>query len=196
MSDAAGSLARLQAASELLEELCIELRWVAVFDSALSCEKAEEHIRKTRELHAALLGKGADILGALASLSKQTGWRMGDLLADCLRYPEVIPYVREVDGLRRHLRCRHCWAKERPIDAKLFWLCDDCLEQIIAALKAARPIPGIFIFRTYNPEMRCSHANDNTVLASEIDYDQRPGVCEHCLRDEIARRHENEVSHQ
>jgi hypothetical protein len=35
-----------------------------------------------RLLHAALLGKGADLLGALTSLSKETGWRMGDLLAD------------------------------------------------------------------------------------------------------------------
>jgi hypothetical protein len=196
MSDGSSSPARQRVAPELLEELCIELRWVAVFDYALSCEKAKEHIRKTRELHAALLGKGADILGALASLSKETGWRMGDLLADCLRYPEVVPYVREADGLRRHLRCRRCGTKERPIDAKLFWFCDDCLEELIEALRAARQIAGVFMFRTYSSGMRCSHANDDTVLVSEIDFDQTPGVCELCLRDELARRHESQFSHQ
>jgi hypothetical protein len=196
VSEPTNSLIRTPVVPELLEDLCIELRWVAVFDGALAGEKARVHIRKTQKLHADLIATGLDICQALASLSKETGWRMGDLLADCLRYPEVTPYVRESDGLRRLLRCRRCGSKERPVDAKLFWVCNSCLEELIAALGETRPVAGAFVFRTYTPEMRCSHANDDTMLVAEIDCDQAPGVCEHCLRNELDRRRQNENLHE
>lgn len=177
---------------ELLDDLCRELRHVAVNESDLpSGERVIPHIREVCAVHAELHARRIDVRPRLERLSEETRWQIPLLLADCLAYPKQSPYVREPDGLRRHLRCHLCTKTERPPDAKLFWFCEACMRRVLEAVRQRVPIPGIILFRTYNQECRCSHADADTVLAGEGQYyvDEVYGVCEQCIQDEIERRH-------
>jgi hypothetical protein len=113
---------------------------------------------------------------------------MEDLLEDCLAYPKKQPYVKELDGIRRTLRCHLCRKAERPSDAKLFCFCESCMNHIALALKQRVACDGIVIFRSYTPNSRCSHANDETPLAAEWYSEQIFGVCEKCVLEEMERR--------
>ena len=177
---------------ELLEDLCRELRHVAVSESDLpQGAGVVAHVREVCTVHAELASRHVDVQPRLERLSAETDWQIPALLADCLAYPRQLPYVREPDGIRRYLRCQVCAKAERPPDAKLFWLCEACMRRVLDAVRQHTPIPGIILFRTYNPECRCSHANADTVLAGEGPYyvDELSGVCERCIQDEIERRH-------
>src|SRR5205085_1010601 len=90
----------------------------------------------------------------LAELSEQTRWLMPQLLEDCLRFPEVLPLVRDRDGIRRRLRCWLCRKAEWPIEANAFPYCDDCLTRIIASIDLREPISEMVLFRTYNTGCR------------------------------------------
>ena len=176
---------------ELLEDLCRELRYVAVNESDLpKAERVVAHIREICAVHAELASRSVDVRPRLDRLSEETRWQIPLLLADCLAYPQQLPYVRELDGIRRHLRCQLCARAERPEDAKLFWFCEACMLEVLEAVKQRIPIPGIVLFRTYNAECRCPHADQDTVLAGEGQYyiDELFGVCERCIHDEIERR--------
>jgi hypothetical protein len=109
-------------------------------------------------------------------------------LDDCLAYPQRLPFVREEDGIRRTLRCHLCQKAERPVGAKVFWFCEQCMQQVVEAVRQRSLVQGIVLFRTYNPECRCSHAGDDTVLAGDSYMDQLSGVCEVCIQEEIERR--------
>ena len=175
---------------ELLEDLCRELRYVAVNESDLpNGERVVAHIREVCAVHTELSERCVDFQSRLESLSEETRWQMPALLADCLAYPQQLPYVQEPDGIRRYLRCQLCSMAERPHHAKLFWFCEGCMRRLITAVKQRTPINGIILFRTYNSENRCVHADSDTVLASDYYNDTIAGVCETCIHDEIERRH-------
>ena len=175
--------------SDLLKELCLELRHVGVCDSGLpNGTRVMQHIREVCALHAELIKRKIDITTILTDLSKETSWKMGDLLEDCLAYPQKQPYVKDFDGIRRTLRCQLCRKAERPPDSKLFWFCESCLNLVVSALRQQMPCEGIVIFRCYTPAARCSHANADTALAAEWYQDQVYGVCEKCILEELLRR--------
>jgi len=176
---------------ELLEDLCLELRHVACGEGDWPLgERVVTHVREVRALHAELSTRGVDCLPRLARLSEETRWQIPTLLDDCLAYPERTPYVREPDGIRRFLRCQLCTKVERPPDAKLFWFCETCMRRVLDAVRECARIPGIILFRTYNAECRCPHADADTVLAGEGRFygDAVYGVCQRCIHDEIERR--------
>jgi hypothetical protein len=176
---------------ELLEDLCLELRHVACGEGDLpNGERIVVHVRELYAIHAELTSRRVDCRPRLERLSEETGWQIPALLDDCLGYPQRLPYVREPDGIRRYLRCRLCSKAERPPDAKLFWFCEACMRRVLDAVRQRAPIPDIVLFRTYNVECRCAHADADTVLAGEGQFyvDQVYGVCERCIHDEIERR--------
>ena len=180
---------RERSSEELLEGLVTGLRHVGDGDHELPRgELVTAHVRQVRAIHAELAGRGVDWRPQLEQLGAETRWQVDMLLEDCLAFPERIPYVRESDGIRRALRCRLCGKTERPADAKVFSFCDECLRRGIEAIRLRAPCPGIILFRTYNPESRCPHANEDTVLAGENYIEELSGVCEKCLRDELERR--------
>jgi hypothetical protein len=173
---------------ELLDDLCLELRHVACREGDLPHgERVLVHVREVRALQAEISKRRVDSRPRLEQLSEQTRWQIPTLLDDCLAYPQRIPYVREPDGIRRFLRCHLCAKAECPPDAKLFSFCETCMHRVLDAVKQCAPIPGVILFRTYNAECRCVHANVDTVLAGE-NYDEVYGVCEKCIHEEIQRR--------
>ena len=174
---------------ELLGDLCIELRHVACNDYGLPHgEGVIAHIREVCGIHVELASRRVDYRSRLERLSEETRWQMPTLLDDCLAFPERLPYVREADGIRRSLRCHLCSNAERPSDAKVFWFCDDCLRRVLDAVRQRTPSQGIVLFRTYSTECRCTHADADTVLATDHSGDVLFGVCERCIHDELQRR--------
>ncbi len=180
---------RKRSSEELLEGLVTELRHVGDGDYELPRgELVTAHVRQVGAIHAELARRGVDWQLQLEQLARETHWQVYLLLEDCLAFPKRIPYVREADGIRRALRCRLCGKAERPVDAKVFSFCDECLRRVIEAIRLRAPCSGIVLFRTYNPESRCPHANEDTVLAGENYIEELSGVCEKCLRGELERR--------
>ena len=175
--------------STLLEELCLELRHVGVNDYNLpDGDRVKQHIREVCLIHAELLRRTIDCDSKITVLSEETSWKMKSLLEDCLAYPAKQPYVRELDGIRRSLRCTRCGKAERPRDAKLFWFCESCMKLVALALKNRTECDPLLICRSYSPSNRCPHADADTPLAFDWPDEQYCGVCEICVRDEIARR--------
>ena len=145
-------------------------------------------MREVSAVHAELASRRVDVPARLERLSEETHWQIPALLADCLAYPQRLPYVRDPDGIRRYLRCQLCRTAERTPDAKLFWFCADCMRRVLDAVRQRMPISGIILFRTYNADCRCAHADADTVLATDHYSDVIYGVCERCIHDEIERR--------
>ena len=146
------------------------------------------HVREVAAIHQELRSRGVDFRWRLGLLTEETKCQVLPLLEDCVAYPQSLPDVREMDGIRRTLRCQLCQKAERPVDAKLFWYCEQCMHTLVEAVCQRSPVQGIVLFRTYNPECRCSHASDDTVLAADSYIDQLSGVCDTCIREEIERR--------
>jgi hypothetical protein len=183
---------RERSTESLLDALCVELRHVGVGDINLPSDKRiVGHIEQVCTIHKELLTRQVDSTSRLEELGKQTGWLMKALLDDCLAFPSKLPYVREHDGIRRTLRCGQCKRAERPPDAKLFWVCNDCLEASIESIRTRQPRPGLILFRTFNPECRCEHADSDTVLAADCYIEQLSGVCDMCVEIELKRRRAN-----
>jgi hypothetical protein len=132
---------------ELLEDLCRELRHVAVSESSLpKGERVVAHVREVCAVHIELSSRHVDCAPRLVRLSEETGWQIPQLLADCLAYPTQLPFVREPDGIRQYLRCRLCSKAERPPDAQMFWFCEACMRRVLDAVRQRKPIPGIVYF--------------------------------------------------
>jgi ribosomal protein L37AE/L43A len=119
----------------LVEDLCLALRDVGVSDYDLpEGEQAVSAVLRVQQLHSELSRRGTDIARRLERLSEETSWQMMPLLRDCLMYPDVIPYVRERDGIRRALRCPAC--RERELsrgEVSSVWLCDACKAELAAS---------------------------------------------------------------
>lgn len=180
-----------RSSEELLEDLCLQLRSVACGEGHLPLSKhVVACIRVACAIHAELVQRHVEFLPRLERLSEETRWQIPPLLEDCLAYPTRVPYVRESDGVRRFLRCHLCRKSERPADSQLFWFCDACMHNVLHAVQQRIPVPGIVLFRTYNVDCRCIHADSDTVVAIEgqLYVDEVRGVCEECIYAEIERR--------
>ena len=173
----------------LLTDLCIALRHVGVNDYDLpGGPRVVSAIESVRAIDDELRRRGVDVSEQMRELSEQTRWQMDILLEECRGYPQVMPYVREQDGIRRSLRCTLCRRAERPPDAKAFWYCDGCVRRIIGAIEAREPIDGVVLFRTYNAGCRCEHADAETVVASDNWGESIFGNCRRCFKEELGRR--------
>ena len=178
--------------AELLEDLCIALRDVAVREGSLPrSEDAQAAVRQAVEVAAELDVRGVAMSERLDRLAQETGWLMSQLLEDCTKFPKVVPRVRELDGIRRYLRCLYCRVAERPEHDVRWGACDACLHRIIDSLDSLSVIEGTVLFRTYNGEWRCEHADADTVLLAANFYEEGflgPGVCRQCLENELNQR--------
>lgn len=175
----------------LVQDCCLELRHVACSDYGMLEKKdAVKHVLEVQAIHEELCKRRIDLQPYLSDLSEQTKWDMHTLFAECLKYPDAIPLVREADGIRRVLRCRLCGQSERPVDGKVLWFCNRCMEITAEMIRERQPRRGLTLIRTYNPEARCEHANNDTVLVIVIDdYDVPfPAICEVCIQHELQRR--------
>ena len=173
----------------LVEDLCVALRDVGVHDYELPRgERVLKAIINVKAIHGELRRRQVDLAARLQELSQQTRWQTEVLLADCLHFPEVMPHVREADGVRRTLRCGLCARAERPTDPGAFWFCDGCLRRMIHAIDTLEPLKGVVLFRTYNPDSRCEHADADTVLAFTGWDETIFGHCQQCLAAELERR--------
>ena len=135
--------------------------------------------------------RAVDVVPRLARLSQETGWMMPELLEECRGYTATWPRVRELDGVRRDLRCSHCRRVERPEDDVTLVACDDCVRRMIDSCDSLQPMPGTVLFRTYNDDWCCDHADADTVLLGVDLYSEGflgPGRCKECLTQILAAR--------
>jgi ribosomal protein L37AE/L43A len=176
---------------DLIEDLCLALRDVGVRDYGLpKDERAVSAVLRVQQLHGELSRRGADFTSRLERLSRETSWQMVSLLRDCLMYPEVIPYVREEDGIRRALRCSACRERELPgREGISVWLCDSCLMEATESFRSRVPMRELLLVRAYNESVWCQHADAETVLMAYDGYDGLEGAwCVRCVEEEQARR--------
>lgn len=177
---------------ELLNDLCIALRDVAVRERSLpKGEDAQASVREAVAIALELEKRHVDVRERLQQVSQETGWLMTHLLEDCKRFPDVVPRVRELDGIRRYFRCHYCKAAERPEEDVKYGACNACLGKLIQSFDSLAPIEGTVLLRTYNPEWRCAHADAETVLLGINYYEDGflgPGECRRCLESALAVR--------
>jgi hypothetical protein len=176
--------------SELVNQIGIALRDVAVHEVYLPApsDRIVHSIELVQRIYELLSRRGEALSINLERLSAETGWLMNPLLEECLRWPGVTPHVREQDGIRRLQRCWLCKIREHPerTDERL---CDECLLLCLDSIARREPPEGVIFFRTYNASRWCLHADSETVMMSQDDYDfLGDGRCEQCLRDEHQRR--------
>jgi len=180
--------------NDLLEDLCLALRAVGVQEVWPATQEAvAEALAIATELDA----RGVSVVDRLNRLSEETGWLMPKLLEDCRRSPEMPPYVTELDGVRRRFRCRYCKEAERPEDDDRYSACDQCLGKLIHSFESLVAVEGTVLFRTYNPDWRCPHADSDTVVLGIDHYEDgmlRSGDCKRCLQ-EAKRRRQSARSH-
>jgi|GEM_PF-1901752 hypothetical protein len=175
----------------LMEDLCLALRNVAVLDYDLpSGARVLEFVSEVQAIYTELESRAIELDSRIVHLSTETGWKMQQLLSECVEYPAVIPWLRETDGIRRQLRCLRCRCSERPASDTVFWVCDNCLKDAILALKERQPKTGILLFRAYSPELRCSHADSETPLCAfwQDEVDLEGGFCQECIDEELGKR--------
>lgn len=174
---------------KLIEDLCVALRDVGVRDFDLpNNERGLASIECVQQIHAELEKRAVDYRLRVAQLSDETKWQMERLLRECLAYPEVVPYVREADGVRRAFRCRVCRKREFP-DHKGLLLCNTCLAQSSESIRQRVPWGGLLLLRIYNDTYWCRHANAETVMAAFDDYETLGYAwCAQCIIEEQERR--------
>jgi len=174
----------------LIEDLCLALRDVGGYWCPEDASQSAPKIEEVKRIYALLLERRVGVTNRIDRLSEETSWRMADLLSDCLGYPNVLPYVKDKDGIRRALRCALCGKGEVP-DKLGIWSCDACLVAVREVLRSCSPMPGLVLFRTYNDSKRCNHADSDTVLFTFDDESEFPidnGRCDTCLSEEQERR--------
>lgn len=179
--------------ARLIEDLCLALRDVGVQNFHVpNDECGPASIKSVQQIHAELEKRGVDCQSRLARLSEETKWQMERLLQDCLAYPEIVPYVREEDGVRRFFRCYVCGEREFP-DRKGLLLCDICLLRSAEAIRDRVPWGELLLLRIYNESYWCRHANAETVMAAFDDYETLGSTwCAQCIDEELRRRVEIE----
>jgi len=181
----------------LVEDLCLALRDVAVWDNDLpNGLSVLKHVRSVQAISTELSLRKIEIASRIQELSAQTNWQMETLLKDCLAYPSTMPYVREKDGVRRRFRCGLCGTNEFPDQTEIV-MCNKCLETTLRAIQCREHVPGLFLYRTYTPSKRCEHADSETVLATLIldeDFPFDDGRCPICYAEEQGRRRDREAT--
>ncbi|MFC4321730.1 hypothetical protein [Litchfieldia salsa] len=178
---------------ELLEDLCIALRNVGVFDYDLIYKDTYEleHIEEVKKIHNELMLRNIDLSPRIKKLSDETKWRMEELLSECLQYPEVLPLVKDEDGIRRRLRCSLCNKGEYRVDDQKFLVCKQCLTEIKNAILSKKPIENVLLFKTYNTEVWCEHSDCDTLLAMLMDKEYSEvwseAFCIQCIEEELIK---------
>ena len=174
---------------ELIEDLCLALRDVGVRTYSLPKDEwAISAVRGVQEIHALLEQRKIDFRARIERLSEETSWQMDTLLQECLAFPDVVPYVRDADGVRRALRCNICQKREYP-DREGIWLCEVCLVQAKDSIENCVPMKGMILLRIYNEEYWCKHADSETILIAFDDYETLGNAyCNECLSEEEIRR--------
>ena len=174
---------------ELVEDLCLALRDVGVWTWSLpNDENAVSKVKNVQEIYALLEQRKADVRPRIGHLSEETSWQMETLLQECLAFPEIVPYVRDLDGVRRSFRCSICQKREFP-DREGIFLCDVCLAQAKDSFESKLPMNGLLLLRLYNEAYWCKHADSETVLMAFDDYGTLEDTwCEKCLDEEQTRR--------
>ena len=175
--------------SELVEDLCLALRDVGVWTWNLpNDERAIYKIRSVQEIYAKLEERKVDVRTRIEHLTEETSWQMEILLQECLAFPEIIPYARDLDGVRRSFRCSICQKREFP-DCEGIFLCNVCLAQSKESFESKMPMNGLLLFRIYNEANWCRHADSETILMAFDDYDALETTwCEKCVVEEQRRR--------
>ena len=175
---------------ELLNDLCVALREVAVWERSLPTgERARESVQNAVDIARELEKRNASFDSRLEELSKETGWMMRQLLEECRQFPGVVPTVRDSDGVRRQLRCSYCKVRERRETELKYWACDACFQLFIQSFESLVPIKGTVLFRTYNANWRCKHADENTIVLGRDHFEDGihgPGECKQCLEAQLA----------
>jgi hypothetical protein len=153
---------------ELVEDLCRALTDVGVGDYLLPAgEWVVSAVLRVQRLHGELSRRGADVTRRLERLSEETSWQMTPLLRDCLMHPDIIPYVRERDGIRRALRCPVCRKRELSGREGVVWLCDACEAE--SALFGVRGVMRVKItVDGHTPEELYNQTPLEAVLLREI----------------------------
>ena len=104
---------------ELVEDLCIELRHVACGDCHLPVdERGVAHVREVAAIFRQVQSRGVDCRMRLEILTQETKGQILRLLDVCLADPDRVLYVRELDGIRRSLRCQLCRQAEGIQDSR------------------------------------------------------------------------------
>lgn len=154
-------------------------------------DEMQDRVSLVLALVGELQARAVDVLPRLVRLTQETGWLMPELLEECRAYPARLPHVRELDGVRRDLRCSYCRRVEYPEDDVTLAACDGCVQRMIDSCDSLQPVPGTILFRTYNDDWRCDHADADTVLLAADLYSEGflgPGRCRDCLKQLLAAR--------
>ena len=108
------------ATDDLVHELLMSLKDVVACQSALANSDTDSNGNKTSEtdlqklklaiskvsgLHSRVNGRGMELDETLKEASHRLDLDLNLLLDDCLRFPEVFPYVRNIQGLRKYFLC-------------------------------------------------------------------------------------------
>jgi len=183
---------------QLLNELLIALRDVIDSEKILAafahrCEpegtdfdKARALVERVCKLYHSLEKRSEDISEALEEVSNHSGIDMKELLLDCLEFPSVVPYVRDLNGLRRLFLC-FC-GKREAVDREGLGLCNQCLYLALDCVREKKKTKGFVLYRAYSSEIRCRHADFETVLITLYKEGRwLPAWCEICLLQEKQR---------
>jgi hypothetical protein len=184
--------------AQLLNELLIALRDVIDSEKTLAAfeggrepegtefDKGRALIERVCKLYRNLDRRSDDVAEPLEELSTHTGIDMKELLLDCLEFPRVIPYVRDLNGVRRLFLC-FCGKREAN-DREGLGLCNQCLQSALECVRDRKKSKGFILYRTYSPEVRCRHADFDTVLITLYKEGHWfPAWCEMCLVQEKQR---------
>ncbi len=189
------------ATDELVQELLLAFKDVVACQSVLASNNNGGHSNKTNELelqkfrlavnkvvnlHSRVTVRGTKLEDTLEEAGSKTDLDLQQLLHDCLRFPEVFPYVRNRQGLRKFFLC-YCGTKE-SVDQHGLRLCSDCLERALECLKEKRKDERFILYSSYSPQVRCRHADFKTLLITFNKPGQWPPAwCEICLQQEKLR---------
>jgi hypothetical protein len=189
------------ATDDLVNELLISLKDVVACQSTLANNHAVSHANKTNEielqklrliinkvvnLHSRINERGTGLYEALKEAGNKTDLDLRQLLNDCLRFPEIFPYVRNSRGLKKFFLCS-CGEHE-SIDQQGLRLCAACLESMLECVKEKKKDNRFILYSTFSQQVRCRHADFKTLLITF----NKPGLwlpawCETCLQQEKRR---------
>ncbi len=143
-------------------------------------------IQKITDLYGRLNKRNLDVDQALVEASSQIGLDLKQLLHDCLRFPAVLPYARNLKGLRRLFLC-YCGEQEIS-DRHGLGLCPECLESALECVQEKKKNNKFVLYSSHSPQVRCRHADFSTMLVTFYKPGQWPPAwCEICLKQEKNR---------
>lgn len=143
-------------------------------------------IEKITDLNQKIDKRGIDLREVLRETGKQVNIDLVQLLNDSLRFPNIIPYARNLKGLRRLFLC-YCGERETQDNSGL-GLCIECIDEALDCVIEKKRDSRFILYSTYSSQVRCRHADFSTLLITF----NRPGIwlpawCEICLKQEKQR---------